>query len=90
MCIDYHAINKITIKNNYLLPCIDNVLNQLNGANYLNQIELKSRCYHIHIANEDVERTTMKIKYGFYEFLVMPFRWRNVPSMFITFVNSTF
>jgi hypothetical protein len=90
MCINYHALNKITIKNNYLLPYIDNVLNQLNGSKYFNQIDFKSRCYHIHIANEDVEKTARRTKYCFYEFLVMPFRWRNIPLMFITFMNSTF
>jgi hypothetical protein len=90
MCIDYHALNKITIKNNYLMPCIDNVLNQFNGVKYFNQIDFKSKYYQIHIANEDVEKTTIRIKYGSYEFLVMPFKWCNIASMFITFMNSIF
>jgi hypothetical protein len=89
MCIDYHALNKITIKNNYLLPHINNVLNQLDGAKYFTQIDLKSRYYHIQITNENVENIVTRTKYGFYEFLVMPFRWCNVPSMFITFMNPT-
>jgi len=90
MCIDYHTLNKITIKNNYLLPSIDNVLNQFNGVKYFSQIDLKSRYYQIHIANEDVEETSTRTKYSSYEFLIMPFKWCNVPSMFITFMNLIF
>jgi hypothetical protein len=77
MCIDYHALNKITIKNNYLMPCIDDLLDRLNGAKYFNQIDLKSRYYQIHIVDEDVEKMAMKTKYCSYEFLVMSFRLCN-------------
>jgi hypothetical protein len=55
MCVNYHAFNKITIKNNYHLPCIDNLLNQLNGVKYFSRIDLKSRHYQIHIMDEDIE-----------------------------------
>jgi hypothetical protein len=48
MCINYHAINKITINNNYLLPCIDNLLDQLDGAKYFSRIHLKSKLPNLH------------------------------------------
>jgi len=66
------------------------VLNQFNGVKYFNQIDFKSKYYQIHIANEDVEKTIIRIKYGSYEFLVMSFKWCNIALMFITFMNSIF
>ncbi len=77
MCIDYHALNKITIKNNYFMPYIDDLLDRLNGAKYFNQIDLKSRYYQIHIVDEGVKKMAMKTKYGSYDFLVMSFRLCN-------------
>jgi len=73
MCINYYALNKIMIKINYPLPCIDDLLDRLNGAKYFSLIDFKLGYYQIHIMNEDVEKTTMRTKYGSYEFLVMPF-----------------
>jgi hypothetical protein len=74
MCIDYLALNRITIKNNHFILHIDDLLDRLNGAKYFNQIDLKSGYYQINIVNEDVEKMTMKTKYGSYEFLVMSFK----------------
>jgi hypothetical protein len=68
MCIDYHALKKISIKNNYHLPHIDNLLDQFNGAKYFNQIDFKLGYYQICIIDEDIEKTTMRIKYGSYSF----------------------
>ncbi len=90
MCIDYCALNNITIKNNYPLPHIDDHMDCFNGEKYFSQIDLKLGYYQIGIVNEDVEKTTMKTKYGFYEFLVMPFGLCNTLSMFTTFMNFIF
>jgi hypothetical protein len=89
-CIDYWALDKITIKNNYPLPRIVNLLDQLNGYQYYNQIDFKSGYYQICIMDEDVEKTSMKTMYSSYGFLVMPFELCNTLSMFITFMNSIF
>ncbi len=70
MCIDYCALNKITIKKKPLLH-IEDLLDQFNGATYFNQIDFKLGYYQIDIANEDVEKTTMKTKYDSYEFLMI-------------------
>ncbi len=90
MSIDYCALNKITIKNNYPLPHIDDLMDCFNGAKYFNQIDLKLGYYQICIVDEDVENTTMKTKYGSYEFLVMPFGLCNTPLMFTAFMNFIF
>ncbi len=88
--IDHYAFNKITIKFFYHVLHIDNLLNQVNGAKKFNQIDLKMKYYQIHIVDKDVEKMTMRTRYGLYEFLVMPFGLCNALSIFITFMNSIF
>jgi hypothetical protein len=90
MCIDYKALNEVTIKNNYLLPWIDYISDRLAEAKYFNRIDLKSRYYQIRIANKDVKKTACRTRYGSYEFLVMPFGLCNTPSTFTTFMNTIF
>jgi hypothetical protein len=90
MCINYHALNKITIKNNYPLPRINNLFDRLNGASYFRCINLKLRYYEIHVQDADVEKMAMRTKYGFYEFLVMSFGLCNALSTFTTLMNLIF
>ncbi len=90
MCIDYHALNKIIIKNNYPLTRVDDLLNCLNGASYFSQIDLKLGYYQICMEEANVEKMTMKTRYDFYEFLIMPFGMCNTPSTFTTLMNSIF
>jgi hypothetical protein len=88
--IDYHALNKMMMKNNYPLSNIDNLLDQLNGAKYFSQIDLKLGYYQIRITDENVEKMVMRTRYCSYEFLVTPFRLCNILSMFTTLMNSNF
>jgi hypothetical protein len=90
MCIDYHALNKITIKNNYSVPRIDNIFDHLNEVFYFSYINLKLGSYHIHVENANVEKTAMKTRYNSYELLVMPFGLCNILHTFITLMNSIF
>ena len=90
MCIDYRVLNKVTIKNNYLLPRIDDLFDQLAEAKYFSCIDLKLGCYQIRIEDGDVEKTACRTRYGSYEFLGMPFRLCNVPSTFTTLMNTIF
>ena len=90
MCIDYRQINKVTVKNKYLLPRIEDLFDQLKGADIFSKIDLRSRYYQLRVKDADVLKTTFKTRYGHYEFLVMPFRLTNAPGAFMDLMNRVF
>jgi hypothetical protein len=87
MCIEYRELNKVTIKNRYLLPRIDDLFDQLQGSSYFSKIDLRSGYHQVQVRKEDVEKTAFWTRYGHYEFLVMPFGLMNVPAIFMDLMN---
>jgi len=90
LCVDYRELNKVTKKNRYPLPRIEDLFDQLQDACVFSSLDLRN-CYHqLRVKEDHKERTVFATRYGLYEWLVMPVGLTNAPAMFMDLMNRVF
>nr|GEV33181.1 retrotransposon protein, putative, Ty3-gypsy subclass [Tanacetum cinerariifolium] len=89
MCINYRKLNKLTVKNRYPLPRIDDLFAQLRGSSVYSKIDLRSGYHQLRVHDKDISKIEFRIRYGHYEFQVMPFGLTNARAVFMILMNRT-
>lgn len=90
LSMDYQLLNKVSIKNNYPLPRVDDLMDQLVGVCVFSKIDLRSGYHHTRVKSEDIPKTAFITRYGHYEYLVMSFSVSNAPGVFMEYMNRIF
>ena len=90
LCIDYRQLNRVTIKNRYPLPRIDDLFDQLRGARVYSKIDLRIGYHQLRVMETDIPKITLRTRYGHFEFIVMPFGLTNVLATFMDLMHRVF
>jgi hypothetical protein len=90
MCIDYRALNAVTVKNRYPLPRIDDLFDQLHGVRVFSSLDLQQGYNQVRITDEDVPKTAFRTRFGHYQFRVLSFGLANAPATFMCVMNTVF
>ena len=90
LCINYRQLNRVTIKNRYPLPRIDDLFDQLRGVQVYSKINLHTGYHQLRVREANIPKTTFRMQYGRFEFTVMPFGLTNAPAAFMDLMNRVF
>ena len=90
LCIEYRQLNRVTIKNQYPLPRIDDLFDQLRGARVYSMIDLRTSYHQLRVRDTDIPKTAFRTRYGHYKFTVMPFGLTNAPAAFMDLMHRVF